>query len=337
MEDDASQRSEHDARATLGGSRVLVTGADGFLGSHLVERLVEEGAVVSALVRPSSTNGTVGFRLRNLGACASRLDAIVAADIAGRDVVEQVVRWRPDVIFHLAADAYVERSFEQPAEVLRTNLDGTMNMLAAARRLEGLRRLVVTSSSEIYGPARTEAIAEAHALEPTSPYAASKLAADRMAMAFHTTYGIPVAVIRPFNTFGPRHVYDVIPKFLARALAGEPIVVYGNGLQSRDFCWVEDMVEAFVQVGTHPEAIGRAVNFGTGVATAIGELAALVKTLAESSSEIVQAPARRAEVARLCCDHSLATRLFGWHPTVSLTEGLRRNITWARRFRAERA
>lgn len=309
---------------------MLVTGADGFLGSHLTERLLSLGATVAVLVRPSSVVGTVGHALRNLAGVEAALDRVLATDVAGSDATTHIADWQPERILHLAADAYVDRSFEHPAEVLRTNVDGTLRVLEAARRCPRLERVVVTSSSEIYGDAKAPAIDEAHPLDPTSPYGASKLAADRLAYAYHRTYGLPVAIIRPFNTFGPRHPYDVIPKLIARALRGEPLVVHGSGAQSRDFTYVSDTVAAFLCMGDHPAAIGRAVNFGTGVDTTIAALAARIVELTGSRSPITHGPARAAEVSRLCCDHGLATRLFGWRPHVDLDEGLVRTIAWAR-------
>lgn len=308
---------------------MLVTGADGFLGSHLVERLLEAGDDVIALVRPSSTVGTGTLALRNLAPVRERLADVIAVDVAGPDALTRMAAAAPELVFHLAADAWVERSFVQPREVLRTNLDGTMNVLQLARELPAVQRLVVTSSSEVYGTAQRERIAEDHPLEPTSPYAASKLAADRMAMAYHHTWGTPVAVVRPFNTYGPRHVYDVIPKFIARALAGAPLLIFGDGAQSRDFTWVDDMVDALLLAATHEQALGRVTNFGSGETITIAELAREVVGLAESSSPIEHAPPRAAEVARLCCDPSRAHAL-GWHARVGLREGLRRTIAWAR-------
>lgn len=308
--------------------RVLVTGADGFLGSHLTERLVAAGAEVSVLVRPRSVTGTVGASFRNLGAVENALHHVYATDVAGPDAQAAIESLAPACVFHLAADAYVERSFTHPREVLRTNLDGTMSVLEAARRCAAIERVVVTSSSEVYGPAQTERMREDHALHPTSPYAASKVAADRMAMAYHTTYGTPVAVIRPFNTFGPRHVYDVIPKFIARALRGEPLVVYGDGTQSRDFTFVDDMVEAFMRMGADPKAVGRVVHFGTGVATSIAQLARAVVDATGGRATIERGPARAAEVSRLCCDASLARDLLGWRPAVSVEAGLAKNVAW---------
>jgi dTDP-glucose 4,6-dehydratase len=319
-----------DDAAAWAGRRVLVTGADGFLGSHLTERLLALGASVAVLVRPSSVVGTAGYALRNLAEVTASLDRIIAADVAGSDAVAHIIDWQPERILHLAADAYVDRSFDHPAEVLRTNLEGTLRVLEAARRCPRLERVVVTSSSEIYGDAQTPAIDEGHPLQPTSPYAASKLAADRLAYAYHRTYALPVAIIRPFNTFGPRHPYDVIPKFVARALRGEPLVIHGSGEQSRDFTYVDDTIRALLMMGDHPTAIGRTVNFGTGVTITIRTLAERIVALSGSRSPIEHGPARRAEVSRLCCDHGLATRLLGWRPRVSLDEGLVRTIAWAR-------
>ncbi len=312
------------------GRRVLVTGADGFLGSHLCEALVGAGARVAALVRPSSVSGTVGVSLRNLTALTPQLDAVLAVDVAGREATDAIVRAEPEVVFHLAADAYVERSFTYPGEVLRTNLGGTEAVLEACRRRPEIARVVVTSSSEIYGGTRGDAIDEDHPLEPTSPYAASKVAADRLAYAYHRTFGTPVAIIRPFNTYGPRHPYDVIPKFIDRALRGDPLVVYGDGTQRRDFTYVDDMVRAFLVMGTHPQAEGKAVNFGSGEAVTIAELAARIRRIADSASPIEHGPARAAEVACLRCDRTQAAERFGWRPEVSLDEGLTRHIAWAR-------
>ncbi len=312
------------------GRRVLVTGADGFMGSHLVERLLADGAEVSVLVRPRSVTGTVGAAFRNLGRVADRITGVLATDVAGPDAEAAIVDLAPSVVFHLAADAYVERSFDHPREVLRTNMDGTVTVLEASRRCAAIERVVVTSSSEVYGPAQSDAMREDHPLQPTSPYAASKVAADRMAMAYHRTYGTPVAVIRPFNTYGPRHVYDVIPKFIGLALRGEPLTVFGDGRQSRDFTYVDDMVDAFVRMGADTAAVGQVVHFGTGQATSIATLAERVVAACGVDVPIVRAPARAAEVSRLCCDASTARTLLDWSPLVSLDEGLARNVAWVR-------
>ena len=318
------------------GKKVLVTGADGFIGSHLTERLVQAGAQVSVLVRGSSISGTYRFHLKNIGHLRKDLRHIIAVNIASPDTIHLVKKNAPSVIFHLAADAYVPYSFDHPFEVMATNLHGTLNILHAAMKIDSLERAVCTSSSEIYGTALTAKISEEHPLNPTSPYAASKVAADRFAYSYHLTYGLPVAIIRPFNTYGPRHTYDVIPKFIDLALKGEPITVYGAGLQSRDFTFVDDTVRAFLVMGRDKQAIGRVVNFGTGTHVSVNKIAKLIVRYSGSRSPIVHIKKRLAEVKKLCCDASLAKRLFGWVPTVSIEEGLQRNIEWQRKNRTER-
>lgn len=317
----------------LAGKHVLVTGADGFIGSHLAERLLAEGARVSVFVRATSRASIGGPALRHLAHVADRLGAVLWGDLASADAEDRIAQLAPQIVLHLAADAWVPRSFEHPREVIDTNVGSTLAVLHAAMRTPGVERVVVTSSSEVYGTAQAERIDESHPLEPTSPYAASKVACDRIAAAYHRTYGIPIAIIRPFNTYGPRHVYDVIPKMIELALRGEPLVVHGTGRQTRDFTYVDDMVEAFLHVATHPDAIGRAVNFGTGRDVAIADLARAIQQIAGSSSPIVHGPERKAQVARLCCDASLARRLFGWEARIGLEEGLARNIQWAREAR----
>lgn len=315
---------------TWRGQHVLVTGADGFMGSHLSSRLLAEGADVSVYVRYRSHAALGPEALTNLADVGDRLREIIWGDLAARDAVARIGKLAPDVVFHLAADAWVPRSFEHAREVVSTNVESTLNVLDAARGCPSIRRVVITSSSEVYGTAQTEQIDEGHPLEPTSPYAASKVACDRLAIAWHRTYGTPVAIIRPFNTYGPRHVYDVIPKFIRLALSGEPLTVHGTGEQSRDFTYVDDMIEAFLAVGRHDAPLGRVFNFGTGRATSIAELARRIVELTGSRSEIVHDATRAAEVDRLCCDSSRATRELGWSARVSIEEGLERNVAWAR-------
>ena len=312
------------------GRRVLVTGAAGFVGSHLVERLLELKAEVTAYVRYTSQSSLQSGQ-GNLAHLTPRLRTIVYGDLAGPGAVGQLVEASPEIVFHLAADAWVNHSLTAPLDVVNTNLQSTMNVLEAVRRSPHVSRVVITSSSEIYGTATTDRISESHPLEPTSPYGASKAACDRLAIAWYRTYGSPVAIIRPFNMYGPRHVYDAIPRFIRAALRGEPLTIHGTGEQSRDFTYVEDMVRAFLVMGTHPDAVGRAVNFGSGEDVSILETARLIREVAESRSELVHVGDRPGHLHRLCCDLSLAERLFGWRPEVSLKEGIARNVEWARR------
>jgi nucleoside-diphosphate-sugar epimerase len=313
------------------GKRVLVTGADGFMGSHLVEALVRLKARVVAFTRGRSTHGTAQMDLRHIGYLVPELEGVIAADLANPETTRLIEEAAPAVILHLAADAYVPRSFTQPGEVFAVNANGTLHVLEAARRLPRLERVVCTSSSEIYGTAKdNKPIDEDHPLMPTSPYGASKLAADRLAYSYRVTFGMPVAVIRPFNTFGPRHTYDVIPKFIKLALAGQDLNVHGTGEQSRDFTYVDDTVRGFLTMGSHPEAVGEVVNFGSGSCYSIRYLAEQVVALSGSKSRIVHTEARLAEVHTLLCNPARARRLFGWKAEVGFEEGLRRNIEWAR-------
>ena len=319
-----------DLGAAYAGRRVLVTGAAGFMGSHLVERLLALGAEVTAFVRYTS-RASLGLGESGLTPLVPRLRAVVSGDLAAPGTVEQLAGLDVDLVMHLAADAWVTRSLSAPLDVFANNVQSTLHVLEAVRRSGRVSRVVITSSSEIYGTATTDRIAESHALEPTSPYAASKVACDRAAIAWHRTYGTPVAIIRPFNTYGPRHVYDVIPKFIRAALCDGPITIHGSGTQSRDFTYVSDMVEAFLIMGAHRDAVGRAVHFGTGTDVSIATLARQIIAISGSRSEIVHVEDRQGQVHRLCCDPSLAERLFGWRATVSLDDGIARNVEWARR------
>lgn len=311
--------------------RVLITGADGFIGSHLTERLVELGAKVSILVE-GAPDGISCYSLKNITKGAKdKLKDIICCDIASMDTQELVVKADPHIIFHLAASAYVPFSFDHPLEVFAVNVTGTLHVLEAARRLKHLERVVSTSSSEVYGTALTDKISESHPMRPTSPYAASKAAAEQYCFSYIVTYGLPIAVIRPFNTYGPRHTYDVPPKFIRLALHNQPLTIYGSGEQSRDFMYVSDTVNAFLTMGSHEKAIGRIVNFGTGIDVSINILADLIKKISKSKSNITHIERRIAEVDRLCCDNSLAKSLFGWKPKVDIEEGLRLNIEWAKK------
>ena len=312
------------------GKRVLITGADGFMGSHLTEYLIEAGANVSILVRGSSVNGTFQYQLKNIAHLKKEFHKILAVNIGSTDCIPLIIQLKPSVIFHLAADAYVPYSFERPLEVMTTNLQGTLNMLHAGMKIKNLERIVCTSSSEIYETAQKPKIDEDHPLNPTSPYAASKVAADRFAFSYFQTYHLPLSIIRPFNTYGPRHTYDVIPKFIRMALNHEPITIHGSGKQTRDFTYVDDMIQAFLVMGYQEKAIGESINFGTGKDVSINTIAQLIVKLSKSSSKIIHIEKRTAEVNRLCCDASKAKRLFGWKAKVGIEEGISRNIEWAR-------
>ncbi|HLC77312.1 MAG TPA: GDP-mannose 4,6-dehydratase [archaeon] len=310
------------------GVRVLVTGADGFMGSHLTERLLRERADVSVYVRGTSDSGTVQYKLKNINHIQKDLKSIVTGNIGNADSIKLIEKNNPQIIFHLAADAYVPNSFEHPLEVMETNVIGTLNVLHASMHLKELQQVVCTSSSEIYGSSSIP-INEDHPLNPTSPYAASKVAADRYCFSYWNTYKLPVAIIRPFNTYGPRHTYDVIPKFINLALQNKNLTIYGTGNQTRDFTYVDDMISAFILMGSEKKAIGQAVNFGTSKDISIKDVAEKIIKISRSAARTVHVKERLAEVTRLCCDYNKANKLFGWAPTIGIDEGLKRNIEWA--------
>ena len=207
--------------------RVLITGADGFIGSHLTESLMAKGARVSVFVQEKSSTGHVQARLKNISHLRDKITEIITGNIADKDTSNFIRKNAPEVVFHLAAKAYVNFSFDHPYGVHETNATGTLNVLEAARLNSSIKRVVCTSSSEIYGTAQYSPIDEKHPLNPSTPYAASKVAADRYCYSYWSTYGLPVAVIRPFNIFGPRHTYDAIPKFIDLAVRGKPLPIYG--------------------------------------------------------------------------------------------------------------
>ena len=316
----------------LRNKRVLVTGADGFMGSHLTEKLIKAGAKVSIFVRGNSVNGTSEYNLRNLKNIEDNIQHIITGNIGSYDSKKLILDNKPEYIFHLAADAYVPNSFNHPLEVMETNLLGTINVLECSRSSSKIKQVVCTSSSEIYGLTMGKSIDESHQLFPSSPYAASKLAADRYCYSYINTYNLPVSVIRPFNTYGPRHTYDVIPKFINLALKNKPLTIYGDGKQARDFTYVDDMVDAFLIMGLNKKAVGRFINFGTGTSHSIIKTAKLIIKISKSKSKIVFKKKRLAEVPNLVCNYNLAKNLFGWRPKVKFEKGLLKNIEWTKKL-----
>ncbi|MFR9773957.1 NAD-dependent epimerase/dehydratase family protein [Nocardia sp. SC052] len=307
--------------------RALVTGADGFIGSHLVDALIDDGYHVIATVRRTSRS-QIDRRFTNLTAeRVEELGELLCIDLAGPDAIDTLARVEADVWFHLAADAYVPASFGQPRSVVATNIASTANVLEAAR-IAAPRHLLVTSSSEVYG-SHGDPITEKDALYPSTPYAASKVACDRLAYSYHFTYGLPLTIVRPFNCYGPRHVYDVVPIFLRRALAGEPVVVNGTGLQTRDLSYVADTVAAFISL-SRLSGSGEVYNISTGRGTGVLELATEIVSLTNSDSRIVHGERRLGEVDDLVGDSSKLRQATGWRPKWDLAGGLRANIDWMR-------
>lgn len=308
--------------------RVLVTGAGGFIGSHLTERLVALGARTRALVRYNSA-GTWGW----LDESPMKGDIdVVAGDICDRDQLQTIVQGQ-DVVFHLAALIAIPYSYRAPASYVRTNVEGTVNLLQAALDA-GVSKTIVTSTSEVYGTARQVPIGEDHPLQAQSPYAATKIAADMLAESFRRSFDLPVRIVRPFNTYGPRQsARAVIPTIITQALAGEPIRL-GHLTPTRDFTFVADTVEGFVKMAEADADPGGVVHLGTGQEISIGDLARTILAIVGSRSLVVTDAERErpnaSEVERLCADTTRARKLLGWTRGSSLDDGLRQTIDWIR-------
>lgn len=310
------------------GKRVLVTGAGGFIGSHLVERLVELGATTRALVHYRS-NGSWGW----LDHCPCN-DAVevMAGDVCDRESVTQAMQGM-EIVFHLAALIAIPYSYQTPASSVSANVIGTLNVLQAAKE-QGVERLLHTSTSEVYGTARSVPIDEEHPLQAQSPYAATKIAADKLVESFGLSFGLPVVTVRPFNTFGPRQsARAIVPTIITQCLTDAKVRL-GHLTPTRDLNYVSDTVEGFVRAAMASQAVGRTINLGSGREIAMGELARLIAELSERPVQIEQDVRRmrpqESEVERLAADNRLAKELLGWQPTMSLEEGLRLTITWMR-------
>ncbi|MEI7832417.1 MAG: SDR family NAD(P)-dependent oxidoreductase [bacterium] len=313
---------------TWQGKRVLVTGAGGFIGSHLTERLVEERAHVRALVHYNAL-GSQGWLASSPHQAAME---IVAGDVADRDSVMAAMQG-VEVVFHLAALIAIPYSYQAPASYVRTNIEGTLNVLQAARAC-GTSRVVHTSTSEVYGTARYAPIDEGHPLQGQSPYSASKIGADKMAESFHLSFGVPVVTVRPFNTFGPRQsARAVIPTIITQCLTGDTVRL-GSLAPTRDLNFVTNTVDGFLRAGAADAAVGNTINLGSGREITIGDLAKCIIEMVGRPVTIVCEEQRlrpeKSEVGRLIADASQAAQLLRWHPAVSLEEGLARTIAWMR-------
>ncbi len=306
--------------------QVLVTGAGGFVGSHLAEQLVREGAIVRAMVH---YNALAQWGWLNHSDLAAQME-VTAGDITDRDSVRNAMEGK-EVVFHLAALIAIPYSYRAPGSYIKTNIEGTMNVLQAARELK-TSKIVHTSTSEVYGTARFVPISEAHPLQGQSPYSASKIGADKMAEAFHLSYGVPVTTVRPFNTFGPRQsARAVIPSIIAQCLKGQTVKL-GSLTPTRDFNYVANTVSGFLKAGASEKSIGRTFNFGTGREISIGDLVQMISQLTGKPIDLHTEENRLrpggSEVERLLADASAARETLDWTPEVSLEEGLTRTIEW---------
>lgn len=321
-----------DVAAMLNGRKILVTGSEGFIGSHLVERLVELGADVRAFVLYNSL-GSWGW-LEDLPEGVRKGIEVFSGDVRDADRIDQAVQG-VDIVLHLAALIAIPYSYHAPASYVDTNIVGTLNVLQAARRHE-TPRVVVTSTSEVYGSAQFVPITEAHPLVGQSPYAATKIAADQLALSFHYAFGLPVAILRPFNTFGPRQsARAVIPTVIVQALSGKREIRVGSIHPTRDFTYVKDTVEGFVRMADCTGAVGQTVNLGTNTEISIGDLIARIGVVLGANLEIVSEDARirpeKSEVERLWADNTKARELLGWAPKQTLDEGLSQTAQWLER------
>lgn len=322
------------------GRKVLVTGAEGFIGSALVDLLVEQGAEVRAFVhyKPYAEKGNLARYL-----VPDSPVEMISGDVrdAGR-VMDAVAGC--DTVFHLAALIGIPYSYDSPGAYVQTNVVGTENIAEACRR-HAVRRLVHTSTSEVYGTALTAPIAEDHPLQPQSPYSASKIGADMMALSHWHAFELPVTVVRPFNTYGPRQsARAVIPTILAQLHSGARRLKLGSLTPTRDFTFVTDTAAGFLAMADCDRALGQVVNLGSGRETSIGALAQALIEASGSTAEVEVDPARLrpsgSEVERLLSDNSRAREWASWEPRVSLTEGLARTSEWVagnlHLFRADR-
>ena len=309
------------------GKRVLVTGAGGFIGSHLAEQLVEQGAQVRALVHYNAL-GSWGWL--DSSPYKAQME-VIAGDISDRDSVRHAVK-DMDIVFHLAALIAIPYSYQAPYSYIRTNVEGTTNVLQAVREC-GIERMVHTSTSEVYGSAVYVPIDEKHPLQGQSPYSASKIGADKIAEAFYRSFDVPVVTVRPFNTFGPRQsARAVIPTIITQCLVGEPVIRLGSLHPTRDLNFVGNTVDGFMLAALGQNLCGKVVNLGSGREISIGDLAALIASLVGADVKIEQEDRRvrpsKSEVTRLLADNQLAKELLQWEPAVTLEEGLQLTIEW---------
>lgn len=315
-------------RTDLRGKRVLVTGAAGFIGSHLTERLLQLGANVTAMVRYNS-----GSSIGNLAFAPAEERArltIAAGNIEDSEFVSRTVDGQ-EIVLHLAALIAIPYSYIAPRSYVRTNIEGTLNILEAARR-HGTGRVVHTSTSEVYGTALRSPIDEDHPLQAQSPYSASKMSADKIADSYFRAFDTPVVVLRPFNTFGPRQsARAFIPTIISQALDRDAVYL-GSLTPERDMTYVDDTVDGFVRAAIAPGVEGETINLGTGEIRSVGAFAERILELMGLDKPIRHDAQRdrpaKSEVLRLISDNSKAWRLLGWRPKTSIDDGLRSTIAF---------
>ena len=306
---------------------VLVTGADGFIGSHLVEMLDSKGYRVRALSQYNSFNNWGWLEVIN---CKDKIN-ILTGDIRDPHYCRNIMK-DVDIVFHLAALIAIPYSYVAPSSYVDTNISGTLNICQAAKE-NGNIRVIHTSTSEVYGTAQYVPIDEKHPLQPQSPYSASKIAADAMAMSFFHAFELPVTIVRPFNTYGPRQsARAVIPTIITQIANGMKEIKLGDLSPTRDFNYVEDTCRGFLAVLEHNRTIGETINIGSNQEISIKDTLNLIKELMDSDVNFVEEKQRlrpeKSEVFRLWCDNTKIEKLTGFKPQITFREGLQKTIDW---------
>ncbi|MGK0466569.1 NAD-dependent 4,6-dehydratase LegB [Clostridium sp.] len=313
----------------LQGKKVLITGAEGFIGSHLTERLVELGADVTALSQYNSFNNWGWIDTFD----KKTLDSIkvVTGDIREYDGMKRIVKGQ-EVVFHLAALIAIPYSYLSPMAYVRTNVEGTTNVLEACREY-GVEKIVHTSTSETYGTALYVPIDEKHPMQGQSPYSASKIGADKMAESYQKSFNMPIATIRPFNTYGPRQsARAVIPTIISQILAGKREIKLGSLTPTRDFNYVKDTAEAFIKIAESEKTIGQVINSGSNYEITIGDTVKKIISIIGKDVKILCDDERlrpeNSEVNRLWADNTKLKELTGWKPNYNIDEGLKETVDW---------
>ncbi len=313
----------------LPAKKILVTGADGFIGSHLVEKLVENNYDVRAFVLYNSFNSW-GW-LDSLPSDVKKKIDVYSGDIRDMNSVRNAMKGISDV-YHLAALIAIPYSYYSPESYVDTNITGTLNLLLASRDSE-VERILVTSTSEVYGTAKYVPIDELHTRQAQSPYSATKIGADAIAESFYRSFNLPVTIVRPFNTFGPRQsARAVIPTIITQLLNGRKEIKLGSLHPTRDLLYVEDTAEAFIQIANSKQTIGQELNIATQQEISIGDLAKMIMKILKKNAKIVSDDIRKrpqkSEVERLLGSAEKLKKLTGWKPKYSLEEGLEKTIRW---------
>ncbi len=311
----------------LKNKKILITGADGFIGSHITETLLDMDCSVRALSLYNSFNDWGWLEVIKAN---NRLD-VVCGDVRDPHFCNEITK-DIDVIFHLAALIAIPYSYVAPDSYVDTNIKGTLNICQAAKE-NGCERVIHTSTSEVYGTAQYVPIDEKHPLQPQSPYSASKIGADQMALSFHLAFGLPVTIARPFNTYGPRQsARAVIPTIITQIVAGKKQIQLGDVSPTRDFNYVLDTCQGFIALAQSNKTIGEVINIGSGTEISVGDTLNLIKALMNSDVEFIMDENRLrpkdSEVFRLCCDNTKIRDLTDFKPEYSLKKGLKETIDW---------